>query len=136
MAGVEEAAVPAGSSGGADGGGMVSNFMSELITSPLNLALLGLCGYLLYKIVSSRRQENNPSMAREPDLPPMKKRDFTLAQLREYDGRTEDGRILIAVNQKVFDVTRGKKFYGPGQYIGLSYVQFCCSFYRFTFNFS
>ena len=43
----------------------------------------------------------------------MKKHDCTLEQLREYDGRGPDGRILIAVNFKVFDVTRGKRFYGP-----------------------
>lgn len=31
-----------------------------------------------------------------------------------YDGTQPDGRVLVAVNGNVFDVTRGKKFYGPG----------------------
>ncbi|XP_017295053.1 membrane-associated progesterone receptor component 2 [Kryptolebias marmoratus] len=44
-------------------------------------------------------------------LPKMRRRDFTLEQLREYDG-LQNPRILMAVNMKVFDVTSGKKFYG------------------------
>jgi membrane-associated progesterone receptor component len=92
--------------------GAVSGFVAELVGSPVNVLLLGVCAFLLYKIVKSRRQD--PPKPREPDLPPMKKRDFTLEQLKEFDGQRTDGRILIAVNGKVFDVTRGKRFYGPG----------------------
>ncbi|ELW62658.1 Membrane-associated progesterone receptor component 2 [Tupaia chinensis] len=44
----------------------------------------------------------------------MKKRDFSLEQLRQYDG-SRTPRILLAVNGKVFDVTKGSKFYGPGE---------------------
>ncbi|XP_061898355.1 membrane-associated progesterone receptor component 2 isoform X1 [Entelurus aequoreus] len=44
-------------------------------------------------------------------LPKMRRRDFTLDQLRDYDG-FQNPRILMAVNMKVFDVTSGKKFYG------------------------
>lgn len=44
-------------------------------------------------------------------LPKMRRRDFSLEQLREYDG-LQNTRILMAVNMKVFDVTSGKKFYG------------------------
>lgn len=47
-------------------------------------------------------------------LPKMGRRDFTLEQLREYDG-VQNPRILMAVNMKVFDVTSGKKFYGRGK---------------------
>lgn len=44
-------------------------------------------------------------------LPKMRRRDFSLQQLREYDG-LQNPRILMAVNMKVFDVTSGRKFYG------------------------
>ncbi|XP_034418780.1 membrane-associated progesterone receptor component 2 isoform X1 [Cyclopterus lumpus] len=44
-------------------------------------------------------------------LPKMRRRDFSLQQLRGYDG-LRDPRILMAVNMKVFDVTSGRKFYG------------------------
>ncbi|XP_015251542.1 membrane-associated progesterone receptor component 1 [Cyprinodon tularosa] len=82
----------------------------EIFTSPLNLTLLSLCLYLLYKIF--RGDSPSPVGEVEKPLPKMKKRDFTLAELKPYDG-VQDPRILMAVNGKVFDVTRGKKFYGP-----------------------
>lgn len=85
--------------------------LQEIFTSPLNLTLLSLCLFLLYKIV---RGDKQPHFAEEEKpLPKMKKRDFTIAELKPYDG-AENPRILMAVNGKVFDVTRGKKFYGPG----------------------
>ena len=93
---------------------MRSGFFSELVASPLNLLLLGFCVFLLYKIFRSRRQNDEPA-PREPELPPLKKQDFTTEQLKEFDGKGPDGRILMAVNGKVFDVTRGKKYYGPGR---------------------
>jgi len=83
------------------------------VTSPVNLALLGVCGFLLYKIMSGRRQNTAP-IPREPELPPLKKQDMTLDEIRRFDGKAGDGRLLVAVNCKVFDVTRGKRFYGPG----------------------
>lgn len=87
--------------------------LQEIFTSPLNLSLLCLCLFLLYKIV---RGDKPPDMGEiEEPLPKLKKRDFTLAELKQYDG-TENPRILMAVNGKVFDVTRGKKFYGPGKF--------------------
>lgn len=83
----------------------------EIFTSPLNVTLLSLCLFLLYKIL--RRDEPPPPGEDEQPLPRLRRRDFTPEQLRRYDGVT-DPRILMAVNGKVFDVTRGKKFYGPG----------------------
>ncbi|KAG7217197.1 hypothetical protein INR49_027740 [Caranx melampygus] len=82
----------------------------EIFTSPLNLTLLSLCLFLLYKIF---RGDKSPDLGEvEPPLPKLKRRDFTLAELKEYDG-AQNPRILMAVNGKVFDVTRGKNFYGP-----------------------
>nr|CDS20257.1 membrane associated progesterone receptor [Echinococcus granulosus] len=46
-------------------------------------------------------------------LPNMRKRDFTIQELSQFNGSGPDGRILIAVNGNVFDVTNnGKEFYG------------------------
>ncbi|XP_043912990.1 membrane-associated progesterone receptor component 1 [Protopterus annectens] len=92
-------------------------FLHELFTSPLNLSLLCLCIFLVYKIVRGDRPPSSDEDG-EPPLPRMKKRDFTLAELQEYDGE-KNPRILIAVRGKVFDVTRGKTFYGPGGPYGI-----------------
>lgn len=102
MAGEEAAA--------SEGGGL----LLEIVGSPLNLSLLGLCLFLLYQILRGERPEAQPGEAGPAPLPKMKRRDFTLEQLRPYDG-VRDPRILMAVNGKVFDVTRASKFYGPGK---------------------
>ena len=95
-------------------GNIVTNFIAELLSSPLNIALLGLCGFLLYKIISGQKK-HEPAAKKDPDLPKMKQQDMTLEQLREFDGKGPEGRILLAANGKIFDVTRGKRFYGPGK---------------------
>ncbi|XP_012547121.1 membrane-associated progesterone receptor component 2-like [Bombyx mandarina] len=46
-------------------------------------------------------------------LPKLRK-DMTAVELRQYDGTQEGGRVLMAVNGWIFDVTRGNRFYGPG----------------------
>ena len=47
----------------------------------------------------------------------MKKKDLTLTELAKYDGTGEDGRVLVGVLGKIYDVTKGKRFYGPGKYL-------------------
>ncbi|XP_040855811.1 membrane-associated progesterone receptor component 1 isoform X2 [Ochotona curzoniae] len=95
-----------------EGGGL----LHEIFTSPLNLLLLGLCIFLLYKIVRGDQPGNSDGDDDEPPpLPRLKRRDFTPAELRRFDG-VQDPRILMAINGKVFDVTKGRKFYGPVKY--------------------
>ncbi|XP_053129947.1 membrane-associated progesterone receptor component 1 [Hemicordylus capensis] len=85
----------------------------EIVSSPLNLSLLGLCLFLLYQIVRGDRPRAQPDGEEEPPpLPKLKRRDFTRAELRPFDG-VQEPRILMAINGKVFDVSRGRKFYGP-----------------------
>lgn len=97
-----------------EGGGL----LHEIFTSPLNLLLLGLCIFLLYKIVRGDQPGSGDNDDDEPPpLPRLKRRDFTPAELRRFDG-VQDPRILMAINGKVFDVTKGRKFYGPGTEAG------------------
>jgi len=42
------------------------------------------------------------------------KRDFKLEELRAFDGSDPTSSILMAVKGKVYDVTNGAGFYGPG----------------------
>ncbi|KAJ4441159.1 hypothetical protein ANN_11010 [Periplaneta americana] len=95
-----------------ESGGLLSNLFLEIIRSPVNIALVGVITLLVYKIVKSRQKVPEPVPA-EPELPKLR-RDFTVEELKPYDGTGQDGRILVAVNGKVFDVTKGKRFYGPG----------------------
>lgn len=101
-------------------GGQVAEGESNglgLVGMLLNISILILVGLgcvVLYRrwgrrLVSSTGQGDEASA-----LPKMRRRDFTLEQLREYDG-LQNPRILMAVNMKVFDVTSGKKFYGKGE---------------------
>lgn len=92
--------------------GFVTSVINEIIYSPLNLVLVGVITFLVYKIFRSRQQ---PTAAPppEPELPRLRK-DFTVAELRQFDGLQADGRVLVAVNGTVYDVTKGKRFYGPG----------------------
>jgi predicted heme/steroid binding protein len=98
--------------------GILSDIFNEIISSPLNLVLVFAIGFLIYKIVKGRRDAaHERQAASSPPLPKLKKRDMSLQELRQYDGSDPTGRILVAVNSKVFDVTRGKRFYGPGTYL-------------------
>lgn len=90
----------------------VSSYWDEL-TSPLNIVLIGVILYLVYKIIKSNF-ETVDVPAPPPRLPKIRK-DLTVAELKKYDGTQADGRVLLAVNGVIFDVTRGKRFYGPGK---------------------
>lgn len=87
-------------------------FWDEL-TSPLNLVLVGVIVYLIYKIIQSKFESEVVAAPPPPPLPKLRK-DLTVAELKKYDGTQSDGRVLLAVNSVIFDVTRGKRFYGPG----------------------
>lgn len=79
------------------------------------LALVLLAAYRLYLRWRKRSALGGAAQQSQAALlPRMKRRDFSLEQLREFDG-TRNPRILLAVNGKVFDVTKGSKFYGPGE---------------------
>lgn len=77
---------------------------------------------LVYKIIKTRIGEKQEVKPPEPELPKMR-RDFTVKELREYDGNGKDGRVLIAVNGTVYDVTKGKRFYGPGNEFFLGWFE-------------
>ncbi|XP_053113278.1 membrane-associated progesterone receptor component 2 [Hemicordylus capensis] len=82
----------------------------------LNVTLLALAVLVAYQLYRRWRKRSGAGGAapqsQAAPLPRMKRRDFTREQLREYDG-ARTPRILLAVNGKVFDVTKGSKFYGP-----------------------
>ncbi|KAH8360399.1 hypothetical protein KR200_004025 [Drosophila serrata] len=103
----------------------VSNVIKE---TPLDVTLLVVSAIVFYKLVSitrqRRRRRHREQQLRGPDpislvpggggqeeLPPLRS-DFTVAELREYNGTREDGRILVAINFHIYDVSRAKHYYG------------------------
>ena len=91
-----------------------NGFFADIINSKLNISLLCVCCYLVYKIIKPKFQKQ-PEI--KPKLEPLKIHDFTLSELKKYND-TEDtqNRILVAVKGKVFDVSNGRRFYGKGYY--------------------
>ena len=96
---------------------MFMAIIQEIFYSPMNLALVAIIAFLVYKIIKDRIEVPSVGSQKppEPELPKLR-RDFTVAELRQFDGTQPDGRVLVAVNGNVFDVTRGKRFYGPGKH--------------------
>jgi len=94
--------------------GIVMWLWGEISSSWLNMILTLAIVYLIYKILF--QSEDEPVAPADPPPPPLKKQDMTLEQLKVYDGESEEseGRICVAVNGKIFDVTKGKRFYGAG----------------------
>ncbi|KAH8286455.1 hypothetical protein KR054_009376, partial [Drosophila jambulina] len=106
------------------------NFISNVIKTPLDVTLLVVSAFVFYKVVSltrqrrQRRYREQQLMGPGPislvpggggqeklELPPLRS-DFTVAELREYNGSREDGRILVAINFNIYDVSRSKHYYG------------------------
>ena len=57
--------------------------------------------------------------ATPPPLPEAEVRDYTLAELRQYDGSDPGKPLLLAIRGQVYDVGRGRDFYGPGGPYGM-----------------
>lgn len=93
---------------------LLSAILTEICGSYINMALVVVIGVLLYKILRGRSDESQRRSApAAPQLPKLR-RDFTIQELKPFDGTQPDGRVLMAVNGTVYDVTKGKSFYGPG----------------------
>lgn len=90
----------------------ISEYLSNYFSPSLQIALLLLTAFAVRTYFASRRKKDTEEEETRTSLPTMEKRDFTLDELKPYNG-VENERILIAVNGKVFDVSRGRENYGP-----------------------
>lgn len=67
-----------------------------------------------------------PSGSPPPPIPKAEHRDYTRAELATFDGKDPDKPILFAIRRKIYDVTRGRTFYGPGGPYAL-FAGTCCT---------
>ncbi|KAI9142078.1 cytochrome b5-like heme/steroid binding domain-containing protein [Paraphysoderma sedebokerense] len=80
------------------------------VNNPLVLAAMVIS--FIYAIISFRQSQAPPPKPIKPPEPVVLK-NFTPSTLSKFDGKDEDTKIYMGVNGKVFDVTRGRGFYGP-----------------------
>jgi membrane-associated progesterone receptor component len=102
--------------GNSNSTGQPSMIMNQLFFStenPLNWALLAVLAY----VVKSYAQSSPPAPieAKHPEV--LLFRNYSPVDLLPFDGNSKEngGRILMGVNGSVYDVTRGRSFYGPGK---------------------
>ncbi|KAI4254146.1 MAG: hypothetical protein LQ352_003253 [Teloschistes flavicans] len=81
---------------------------AQSIVSPINLILISLFAILAYY-----RLRPTPPLALSKPPPPIVFRTFTPPLLKPYNGEN-NMPVYLAVNGKVFDVSSGRNFYGPG----------------------
>ncbi|KAI9709781.1 MAG: hypothetical protein M1820_003184 [Bogoriella megaspora] len=78
------------------------------VFTPINLVLLSLLGFLIYT-----RLRPSPPAVLPKAPPPTVFRTFTPPTLLPYNG-LNNMPVYLAVRGKIFDVTSGRNFYGPG----------------------
>ena len=92
----------------------------------LNVILLLACvvmGWLLIKKVFFTKDHTEIPESAEAKVPEIEERDFTLEELREFDGSDPAKPILVALNYNVYDVTRSKNMYGQGMFLPLKHAR-------------
>lgn len=95
----------------------------------LNAVLILVC-FVVAFLFLKRRDEEAAKREREKALAAAARKEaeeeeviekpYTLKELGEFDGSDENTPILVAVNYKVYDVTKGKAFYGKGDKLYLT----------------
>ncbi|KAI1721232.1 cytochrome b5-like heme/Steroid binding domain-containing protein [Ditylenchus destructor] len=84
--------------------------LESLEVSATDVILLVLLIYVVYKLFLKKGDHVEPPQQKQ--IPPLEKQDLTVEQLSKYNG-IDDEHICFAILGKVYDVTRGKDFYGP-----------------------
>ncbi|CAF1162289.1 unnamed protein product [Rotaria sordida] len=95
---------------------LLQRLLYDIWTSPINLLLAILIICLLVRLFLLKRKSSNNASRKQAQvqLPKMPKCDFTVPELRGYNGIESNGRILTVVYGDVFDVSQRSDLYGIG----------------------
>ncbi len=74
----------------------------------------GLLASLVVYIVIRQYCSPSPPPQPKPSRKTIEPQTMTREQLQKYDGTKKDEPILMAVKGRIYDVSRGEAFYGPG----------------------
>ncbi|CAH2350372.1 damage response protein 1 [[Candida] railenensis] len=77
------------------------------------IIVLALIAYFAKEFITGGMSISNPLENSTTDSAPIVEGRFTPLSLAKFNG-TDDPKILIAVKGKVYDVSNGASFYGPG----------------------
>ncbi|KAK5115154.1 hypothetical protein LTR85_009912 [Meristemomyces frigidus] len=98
------------------------------ITSLLTIASVGAAGWLWYSgafmsdssstVAQGHAPATNPSSSTPVQASSVGHTDLTDAELRAYDGSDPEKPLYIAIDGRIFDVSSGRGFYGPGGHYG------------------
>ncbi|KAL3699914.1 hypothetical protein R1sor_017936 [Riccia sorocarpa] len=72
-----------------------------------------IAGYYLLSSLFAPQQEFK-YVPMEPPPPPVQIGTITEEELRAYDGTDPEKPLLMAIKAQIYDVSRGRAFYGPG----------------------
>lgn len=77
---------------------------------PYVLGLLVLANFIKSKLRVTPPEKYKPE---EKPIPKLENQDMNLSQLRKYNGIDKEN-IVVAVNKKLYDVSKRSDIYGPG----------------------
>lgn len=87
----------------------ITGHVIPLVSSPTNIVLFMILLYVAYLRLRPRSNAQPSVISDEPVLFTY----YTPDELAEFDGR-KNRRILMGIRGRVYDVTTGGHFYGPG----------------------
>jgi len=92
---------------------LVSSVTDLLFGSPVHTVLTVVCAFLVYKLFKNSSDSGSKPSEEIKLPPPLPEHNMTLEELKRYDGKGEDGRVCVGINGKVYDCSKGRRFYGP-----------------------
>jgi membrane-associated progesterone receptor component len=90
-------------------------FFESPLGTFIAVALLVLSIYYRFirKPAAGRRREDMVEEEPEPVVEPIIVGEITAFELEQYDGRDPTKPLMMAIKGNIYDVTKGRSFYGP-----------------------